>query len=150
MKTRDDGLILEKPRIYLAKWPREGVSDLLSHQILNQRSRLDPSASARGCAAGADRWARGVETLTRGAHGSTECRGCGARWPLDRRSTAVVPRTVIRKSGPSDQNWTVRMGARGFAFSGQPRAARSVDTAAPSPEVRQTEAPSALGVGLGS
>jgi hypothetical protein len=27
---------------------------------------------------------------------------------------ALVPRTVIRESVPSDQNWVVRMGARGL------------------------------------
>jgi hypothetical protein len=42
------------------------------------------------------------------------------------------------------------MGVGGFAFSGQLGVARSVDMAAPSPEARQTRAPRALGVGLGS
>jgi hypothetical protein len=88
----------------------------------------------------------GAKTLTRGAHGSAECRGHGARWPLDHILMALVPRTartVICKSGPSDQNWTIRMGARGFAFSGQPSAASSL-------EARHIGAPMALGVGLGS
>jgi hypothetical protein len=69
------------------------------------------------------------------------------------RSTALVPRTartIIRKSRLSDQNRMVRMGVGGFAFSGQLGVARSVDMAAPSPEARQTRAPRALGVGLGS
>jgi hypothetical protein len=52
VKTRDSELILEKPRVSLETRPRAGVSDLLNRQILNQRSRLDPSAST-------DRWARG-------------------------------------------------------------------------------------------
>jgi hypothetical protein len=52
VKTRDSELILDKPRVSLATRPCAGVSDLLNRQILNQRSRLDPSASA-------DRWARG-------------------------------------------------------------------------------------------
>jgi hypothetical protein len=42
------------------------------------------------------------------------------------------------------------MGVGGFAFSGQLGVARSADTAAPSLEARQTRAPRALGVGLGS
>jgi hypothetical protein len=55
--------------------------------------------------------------LTHGAHGTPVCRGRGARWPLDRRSMALVPRTartVIHESGLSDQNLAVRMGARGL------------------------------------
>jgi hypothetical protein len=61
----------------------------------------------------------GVETLTREAHGSAEYQGHGACWPLDRRSMALVPqtvRTIIRKLGQSDQNWMVRMGARGLCL----------------------------------
>jgi hypothetical protein len=54
-----------------------------------------------------------VKTLTNGAHKSAVCRGRGARWPLDRRSTALVPRTartVICASGLSDQDWAIRIG----------------------------------------
>jgi hypothetical protein len=40
------------------------------------------------------------------------------------------------------------MGVREFVFVGQPGAALSADTAAPSSEARQTGAPRALGVGL--
>jgi hypothetical protein len=45
-KTRDDGLFSGKPRVSFAKLPREGVSGLLSCQIYDQRSRLDPSVIA--------------------------------------------------------------------------------------------------------
>jgi hypothetical protein len=63
-KTRDDGLFSKKPRVSLAKRLCEGVSDLLSRQIHDQRPRLDPNASARG-----ERWqvgSGGWGTDTRG------------------------------------------------------------------------------------
>jgi hypothetical protein len=47
-KTRDGGLIPTKPRASLAKPPREGVQGLLSHQIHDERPRLDQWASERG------------------------------------------------------------------------------------------------------
>jgi hypothetical protein len=72
-------------------------------------------------------------------HESAVCRGRGARWPLDCRSVALIPRTartVIRQFGPSDQNWMVRMGARGFAFLGRPGAVPYEPTVAQLPEMR--------------
>jgi hypothetical protein len=54
VKPRDGGLFSGKPRVSLAKRPREGASDLLSRQILNKRPRLDPSASSRAWT-----WTRG-------------------------------------------------------------------------------------------
>jgi hypothetical protein len=93
-----------------------------------------------------------IEALTRGAHGSAVCRGRWARWPLDRRSTAVVPRTTrtaIRESGPSDQNRAVRMGARGLYLLRPDRcsAIRARGGAAARDEVDW--APRALGVVMG-
>jgi hypothetical protein len=52
-KTRDNGLILTKPRVSLANLPREGVQGCASHPISDQRPELDLSASAY-------RWARGL------------------------------------------------------------------------------------------
>jgi hypothetical protein len=55
----------------------EGVLDPLSRQILNQRSRLDPSTSvrvdARRALTGGLGGGGGVETLTRGAHRPVVC-----------------------------------------------------------------------------
>jgi hypothetical protein len=88
VKTRDDRLILGKPRVSLTKRSCEGVSDSLSRQILNQRSRLDPSASARvdprrALTGGLG----GVETLTRGATSQQYAEGAGraGHWIADRR-----------------------------------------------------------------
>jgi hypothetical protein len=60
VKTRDDGLILKKPRVSLAKLPREGVRVNLIHPTADDRPRLDVSEWAR---ARADRWVRGVSSL---------------------------------------------------------------------------------------
>jgi hypothetical protein len=55
----------------------EGVLDPLSRQILNQRSRLDPSTSvrvdARRALTGGLGGGGGVETRTRGAHRPVVC-----------------------------------------------------------------------------
>jgi hypothetical protein len=93
-----------------------------------------------------------VEALTRGAHGSAVCRGRGACWPLVCRSTAPVPRTartIIHESGHRIKTGRLGLSVRGLVSSGQPGAALSADTAAPSSEARQTGASRVLGVGLG-
>jgi hypothetical protein len=48
VKARDDGLILRKPRVSLAKLPREGVRDNLIHPIVDERPRSYLSERARG------------------------------------------------------------------------------------------------------
>jgi hypothetical protein len=59
----------------------EGVLDPLSRQILNQRSRLDPSTSvrvdARRALTGGLGGGGGVETRTRGAPRPVVCGGRG-------------------------------------------------------------------------
>jgi hypothetical protein len=46
VKLQDDRLILGKPRVSLTKITREGVRDILSHPIADERLRSDLSASA--------------------------------------------------------------------------------------------------------
>jgi hypothetical protein len=48
MKARGGRLILRKPRVSLAKLPREGVRDNLIHPIADERPRSDLSERARG------------------------------------------------------------------------------------------------------
>jgi hypothetical protein len=60
-KTRDDGLIPNKPRVSYAKLPCEGVLGTLDRTIPSGRPRLDLAAErGHGRTASADRWARGV------------------------------------------------------------------------------------------
>jgi hypothetical protein len=119
-KPRDGGLNLRKLRVSLTKRPREGVSGFLGRQIHDQLPRLDMAGEhADARVRGRERLTGGsgwVEALTREAHGSAVCWGRGARWPLDLRSTTLVPQTawtVIRTSGLSDWGWTVKIGCQG-------------------------------------
>jgi hypothetical protein len=118
MKTKDDRLFFGNRGFFSKTVARRGIrSPQLSDprsmvEIRSEREHVDARQALTGGLGGG-----GVEALTRGAYESPVCRGRGARWPLDRRSTTLVPRTartVIRESGPSDQNWTVRMGTRGL------------------------------------
>jgi hypothetical protein len=82
-------------------------------------------------------WASAADRLS-GAHKSVVCQGRGARWPLDLRPMALVPRTartLIHESGPSDQSRTE--GARGLylLWSARGGAIRTHDGAAAGDEV---------------
>jgi hypothetical protein len=60
-KTRDDGLILNKPRVSSIKLQCEGVSGDSNRYIRNRWPRLDLRPRARACGrASADKRARGV------------------------------------------------------------------------------------------
>jgi hypothetical protein len=75
------------------KRPRVGVSGPASRQIHDQR----PGLGLVGGRANTSAWHVGswrVEALTCGAHGLAVRWGHGVRWPLDLRSTALVPWTT--------------------------------------------------------
>jgi hypothetical protein len=58
-------------------------------------------------------------------------------------------RNVIRASGPSDEDWTVRIGAKNFVFSGRPRAAPFAPATAQPPVAKWTGAPRGAKGGIG-
>jgi hypothetical protein len=58
-------------------------------------------------------------------------------------------RNVIRASGPSDEDWTVRIGAKDFVFSGRPGAVPFAPVTAQPPPAKWTRAPRGAKGGLG-
>jgi hypothetical protein len=113
-KTRDDGLILNKPRVPLIKLPCEGVSGDSNCWIRNRRSRLDLWPRARVHErASADRRARGCQRTRGRAHWpiGPSARGHG-HWQVREAVSHDLGRAIKIGRGRSDRGRVNSCGRR--------------------------------------